>query len=129
MRRTIVICVIGVALLVIGAAGPALARADRPVTAPTGNATVKRHFWPLFMYVIADKDSAKAKVTIVVAQRGGEALARISAGWQATNTVVTVPMLLWRCDLARGEYVWRVLAVDREGNRQSKAWPARLTVY
>ena len=129
MRRTIIVCLLGVALLAVGAAGPAIASADRPVTEPTGTISVKRHFWPLFKYVIADKDSAKANVTIVVARRGGAVLARIGVGWQRTNRVVTVPMLSWRCDFRRGEYVWRVLAVDREGNRQQKAWPARLTVW
>ena len=129
MRRTIIVCLLGFALLVIGAVGPEVASADRPITEPTGNVTVKRHFWPLFSYVIADKDSSKAKVNIVVARRGGAELARIDAGWQRTNRVVTVPMLLWRCDFRRGDYVWRVKAIDREGNPQQKAWPARLTVW
>ena len=113
-------------LLVGVAAGPAMA--TRPVTEPTGNVTVKRHFWPLFTYVIEDSDSSKAKVTIVVAERKGGELARIDCGWQRTNRVVTVPMLLWKCDFAKGAYAWRVMAVDRDGNHQSKAWPARLTV-
>ena len=129
MRRSIVMCLLLVAVLALLAVAPAFASAAKPVTEPTGNVTVKRHFWPLFTYVISDKDSRKVKVTIIVARRKGPELARIAVGWQRTNRVITIPMLLWRCTFARGEYSWRVKAVDPEGNRQSKAWPARLTVY
>ena len=129
MRRHVIAFLLGVALLALLAAAPAFAGGYGPVTEPTGDITVKRHFWPLFTYVISDKDSRKAKVTIVVARRKGPELARIAVGWQRTNRVITIPMLLWRCDFARGEYSWRVKAVDPDGNRQSKAWPARLTVY
>ena len=82
----------------------------------------------LFKYVVHDTDSGKADVTIIVGEKGGGVLARIPCRWQRTNRVVTVPMLTWRCDFAKGMYVWRVKAVGTDGNHQKKAWPARLTV-
>ena len=127
MRRVLLLAVV-VAVLAAVLAAPAAA--TRPVTQPTGNITCKRHFFPLFTYVVKDADSAKAKVTIIVGEKGGGAvLAKIPCGWQRTNRVVTVPMLSWRCDFAKGDYVWRVNAVDKEGFHQQKAWPARLTIY
>ena len=126
MRRVLLLAV-AVAGLAAVLAAPAAA--TRPVTQPTGDITCKRHFFPLFAYVIKDADSAKAEVTIVVGEKGGGAvLAKIPCGWQRTNKVVTVPMLSWRCNFAKGDYVWRVKAVDKDGNQQKKAWPARLTV-
>ena len=127
MRRILLLAVAGAVLAAVLAAPAA---ATRPVTQPTGNITCKRNFYPLFMYVIKDADSAKAKVTIVVGEKGGGAvLAKIPCGWQRTNEVVTVPMLIWKCSFPKGAYVWRVKAVDKEGFQQQKAWPARLTIY
>jgi hypothetical protein len=126
MRR---LFLLAVAAAVLAAVLAAPAMASRPVTQPVGNITCKRNFWPLFVYVIEDAGSAKAKVTILVGTKGGPALAKIQCGWQRTNEVVTVPKLLWRCRLPKGEYVWRVYVVDREGLHQKKAYPARLTVY
>lgn len=125
MRRLILLAV---AACLAAAILAAPAAAAQPVTKPTGNVTVKRNFWPLFKYVVQDADSGKADVTIIVGEKGGGVLARIPCGWQRTNRVVTVPMLTWRCDFPKGVYVWRVKAVDKEGNHQKKAWPARLTV-
>jgi hypothetical protein len=38
------------------------------------------------------------------------------------------PILVWRCNFAKGVYVWRVNGVDKEGFHQQKARPARLTI-
>jgi hypothetical protein len=126
MQRLLVLAA-GVAVLAAALAAPAAA--TRPVTQPTGDISCKYRFWPLFTYMIKDRDSRKADVTILVGERGGPVLARVPCGWQRTNRVVTVPMLSWRCPFPRGVYVWRVRAVDREGAHQRKAWPARLTIF
>jgi len=125
MRRLILLAA---AACLAAAVLAAPAAATRPVTKPTGNVTVKQSFWPLFKYVVKDAGSRKADVTIIVAEKGGGELARIACGWQRTNRVVSVPMLIWPCDFPKGAYVWRVKAVNKEGNHQRKAWPARLTV-
>jgi hypothetical protein len=125
MRRALLLAALA-AVLVAVLAAPAMAA--RPVTVPAGDITCKRNFWPLFIYVVNDAGSSKAKVTIVVGAKGGPVLAKIPCGWQRTNTLVTVPALLWRCRYPKGTYVWRVNAVDKQGNHQKKAYPARLTI-
>jgi hypothetical protein len=126
MRRLILLAV---AACVAAAVLAAPAAASRPVTTPVGNVTCKRNFWPQFVYIVKDADSSKANVTIVVSRKGGGGLvARVKCGWQRTNRALLVPFGAWRCNWAKGTYVWRVNAVDREGYKQRKAWPARLII-
>lgn len=109
----------------VEAANTAVARIDttKPVTRAYRNVSVLRGHSVTMRYRVNDL-TPKAAVTIRI-YRSGVLKKTLSLGQRDTNAWRTHT---WTCALARGTYVWKVLATDLAGNPQSAPAGSRLLI-
>jgi len=107
--------VVPVRVVSLDASGPVTV-ALPPVTARNGKTAA---FRPR-----VDDLSSTATVTIRIF-KGSTVKRTLKLGSRATNVKI---VYTWKCTLATGSYVWKVLATDAAGNAQQSVGRAKLTV-